>query len=69
MADIFDCYSLHSMSIFLFVRAVVRAVLFRMWVDVSCCLTVSVPTVLFAHDSKYSQQSPLSCASHKALRE
>lgn len=70
MADTFDCYTLHSMSIFLFVKDVVRAVVFGMRVAVSCCLSVLVPTVLFAHDSKFSltTESAMLC-SHKALRE
>lgn len=60
---IFDCCTLHSMSIFLFVRDVVRAVLFGMWVVVSLVSLCQCPLYHFPIiPSTPSQQSPLSCA-------
>lgn len=52
-------------------RDVVRAVLFRTWVFASCCLTVSVSTVLFSHDSNsHSEQSQRAQLwPHKGSRE
>ncbi|KAF3839860.1 hypothetical protein F7725_018577 [Dissostichus mawsoni] len=41
-----------SSSIHTLLKDVVRTVLFGMWVVVSSCLTVSVPTVPFSHNSK-----------------
>lgn len=64
---------LHSMSIFLFVRDVAGLLLW-MWVDVSCCRTVSVPTVLFGHESMHSLahnrvRSAVLSQSHAGIKE
>lgn len=54
MVSVFNCYTLHSMSPFL-----LEMLLFSLWVVVSCCLSMSVPIVLFSHDSMYSLRCAL----------